>query len=118
MTKYVSAGEFIAHVEARGYKALPLTNSDAVAEGAELQITAYELKGPRGHKTIVLKNGDGLLSLDAANLWCDGVDFATAKITKSKAVSFTVPSTMSILSPAGRAVAAVAEGELRKKALR
>lgn len=73
---------FIDYVASRGYKALPLTNSQAAAEGADLKIMAYELIGPRRNRTVVIKDGDGLLSLDAAALWCDGVDYSTSKLRR------------------------------------
>lgn len=82
----VQPREFIDYVTSRGYKALPLTNSQAVAEGAELKIMAYELVGPRHNRTIVMKNADGLLPLDDAALWCDGVDYATKKVASKRRV--------------------------------
>ena len=73
--------DFIAYVEGRGYRAVPITNTIAVAlDGADLAIVGYELRGPRGNKTVVGKRSDGTLPKFDAELWCDGVDYTTARI--------------------------------------
>jgi len=78
---FVPPADLVAYVEARGYAITPITNATAAAQdGVDLKIMAYELRGPRGNKTILCKNRDGLLSLGAAQLWCDGVDYATASL--------------------------------------
>lgn len=82
-TEYVAPHAFIDFVKARGYRAIPITNTTAASEGADLQIVAYELRGPRGNKKVVGKNRDGLLPLFDAKLWCDGVDYATAKTKRA-----------------------------------
>ena len=74
---WVKPEDFIAYVNSRSYVAVPLTNSQAAAEGAEPRIGGYELRGPRGNRHVTLKNRDGLLPLGEARLWCDGVDYAT-----------------------------------------
>jgi hypothetical protein len=82
MNAFLSPREFTAYVEQRGYKATPVTNSIAAAEGADLMIVGYELRGPRGNKKFVGKNSDGLLPQFDAQLWADGVDYATAKFSR------------------------------------
>ena len=79
MTDYVQPANLIAFMTARGYRAEPFTNLIEAADCADLRILGYHLLGPRGHKTTLLKNRDGLLSLSAARLWCDSVDYATAQ---------------------------------------
>lgn len=75
----------IDFVESRGFKAMPVTNcQQAIQEGVELRICGYELLGPRGNRTVVAKDQQGLLPLDHAEAWCDGVDFATHKINQRK----------------------------------
>jgi hypothetical protein len=77
--EFVTPREFVAYVESRGYAAAPITNTTAAASGADLEIVGYELRGPRGNKTVVGKT-DGKLPLFDARLWADGVDYATRKI--------------------------------------
>ena len=77
---YLQPHDFIAYVESRGYRATPITNTIAAAEGAYLKVVGYELRGPRGNKTVVGKRPDGTLPKFDAELWCDGVDYATARI--------------------------------------
>lgn len=80
----VHARDLVAYVQSRGYQASPLINSVAVAEGAELRIGGYELRGPRGNRTVILKDADGLMPLDSAALWCDSVDYATRKLAAKR----------------------------------
>lgn len=75
----VAAMELVAYVESRGYTATPVTNSTVAAAGVPLKVVGYELSGPRGSKTFLPKDKDDLLSLDAAALWADGVDYASSK---------------------------------------
>ena len=49
-----------------------------------LRICGYTLKGPRGNKTVVIKNEDGLLPVTDADLWCSGVDYATMKLKQQR----------------------------------
>ena len=73
--------DFIAYVEGRGYRAVPIANTIAVAlDGADLAIVGYELRGPRGNETVVGKRSDGTLPKFDAELWCDGVDYATSRL--------------------------------------
>jgi len=77
--RYVTPDVFIAFVDGRGYKAEPITNDLAMElDGVPERIVGYTLRGPRGNKTVVTMNTEGLLALSDAKLWCDGVDYATA----------------------------------------
>jgi hypothetical protein len=77
---FVSATEFVAYVESRGYKTEPvLVLAD---EGVPLRVGGYTLMGPRGNKKTVIKNNNGLLPLFDAELWCDGVDYSTAQLKR------------------------------------
>lgn len=78
----VGPREFCAYVDCRGYEAFPVTNTIAASEGQPLEVVGYDLRGPRGNKTFVPKGKDGKLSIEAAALWCDGVDYATTKINR------------------------------------
>ena len=83
--QYIPPRDLIDYVQARGYRAWPVTNCQQfIHEGVELRICAYELRGPRGHRTVVVKDPQGLLSLDHAAIWCDGVDYATHKVQQRK----------------------------------
>ena len=78
----VTPTEFTAYVASRGYRTEPMFNSIAAGDGAPLEVTGYELRGPRGNKTVVIKEKDGRLSLFSAQLWCDSVDYATSKLRR------------------------------------
>jgi len=83
MKDMIEVTEFLEYVQRRGYKALALLNTTGVGEGKDMQINAYELRGPRGNRKVVIKDKDGLLSLFDAQLWCDGVDYATQRIRRA-----------------------------------
>lgn len=81
-----SPREMLDFVKARGYSAEPVTNCQAaVDQGAPLTIMGYELRGPRGNKGVIIKDPDGLYSREHVELWCDSVDYATAKIANRRA---------------------------------
>jgi hypothetical protein len=82
-TDYVDPKDFIAYVRSRGYRVSPLLALNGHDAGLDLVINGYELRGPRNNKKIVIKNKDGLLSLFDARLWCDGVDYATARVQET-----------------------------------
>ena len=82
-TDYVTPSAFIAYVRTRGYRVSPLMALDGHDAGLDLVINGYELRGPRNNKKIVIKNKDGLLSLFDARLWCDGVDYANARVEEN-----------------------------------
>jgi len=71
------------YVAGRGYKAQPLMNTLAAADGAQLKVMAYQLAGPRGNRTTVAQDRDGEYSFDAVKLWCDGVDYATSRLKRA-----------------------------------
>jgi hypothetical protein len=64
-----------AYVESRGYKAEPLLNSIAAAEGRPLEVVGYTLRGPRGNKKVVTPD-----DMFGTKLWCDSVDYATKRV--------------------------------------
>lgn len=68
-----------AYVESRGYHAKPILNTDAATQGLPLRVMGYELRGPRGNKTVI--TGEDMF---VAKLWCDGVDYATRKMAGDK----------------------------------
>jgi hypothetical protein len=67
------------YVKSRGYKAEPILNSQAAAEGQPLQVMGYLLRGPRGNKKVVTPD-----DMFGTELWCDGVDYATKRIEADK----------------------------------
>jgi hypothetical protein len=64
------------YVKSRGYSAKPILNSQAATEGKPLQVMGYELRGPRGNKKVVAAD-----DMFGTELWCDGVDYATKRIS-------------------------------------
>lgn len=80
----VTTDKMIAFVEDRGFKVKPILNTIAAGEGKPLEVTGFNLFGPRGNKTCLGKDKAGLVSLSMASLWCDCVDYATAKIKERK----------------------------------
>jgi hypothetical protein len=67
-------------VKSRGYNVEPVLNTGAAAEGKPLQLMGYRLIGPRGNEKVV-----EIDNLFAAQLWCDGVDYASRKVAARKA---------------------------------
>jgi hypothetical protein len=76
--------ELCKYVASRGFKAQPIMNTHAAAEGQPLRVMGYQLKGPRGNRTTVAQTPDGDYSFDAVRLWCDGVDYATTKVMERR----------------------------------
>jgi hypothetical protein len=88
---YVSPEDLIAYVTRRGYRANPMLNTIAAGAGQPLAVTGYLLIGPRGNRHALVKTREGLLPLDDAKLWCDGVDYATAAIRRKREDARAVP---------------------------
>lgn len=87
----VGPSGLVAFVRSRGYEASPILNTIAASEGAPLAVIGYDLRGPRGSKLFLPMDWAGLLSLDAAALWADGVDYATARLAERKAGRDSLP---------------------------
>ena len=84
MPNLVPPRTFTDYVAERGYTTSPVVNGQgAVADGQDLRVVGYDLIGPRGNRGFVPKDGD-LIDLDAAALWCDGVDYATRKVQERR----------------------------------
>ena len=81
--EFVTGRQLCAFVEGRGYRAVPVTNAVAAADGAPLEVVGYDLRGARGNKTFIARTGGGF-SLSQAALWADGVDYATDKVEKAR----------------------------------
>lgn len=85
MIHFVEPHEMIALVTARGFRSEPLLNTGAVEPGVPLAVGGFKLLGPRGNQHILIKDAAGRVDLDAARLWCDGVDYATAQVKAKRA---------------------------------
>lgn len=80
------------YVEARGYQATRLFNTIAAAEGEPVKLMGYQLNGPRGNKTFIETD-----NLEAARLWCDGVDYATGRLkgaSRVRAIEAKIAATL------------------------
>lgn len=84
MDAQVEPVAFVAFIRSRGYQAKPVLNTIAAGEGKLLVVCGYELIGPRRNRGFMPMQ-DGYLSIFSARLWCDGVDYATAKIAEKRA---------------------------------
>jgi len=73
----ITIPEMIGYIHDRGYRAERIFNDQE--QGAALRTVGLKLIGPRGNKHTLVSD-DGLVDLDMASLWCDGVDYATTKI--------------------------------------
>jgi hypothetical protein len=84
----ITARELMNYLKTRGrsYRAEPIFNSIAAAQdAAPLVVMGYALRGPRRNQKTVAVDADGTYPLDEVKLWCDGIDYATAKINERRA---------------------------------
>jgi hypothetical protein len=72
-SRCVTTREFLSYVASRDCRANP------ALDGQPLQVVGYELIGPCRNRKVVPVTPDGLLPLLDVVLWCDEVDYATAK---------------------------------------
>ena len=85
MQNLVTQLELSSYVESRGFRTERVFNTTSLElDGAELLVVALNLFGPRGNKGF-LGLTDGRGDLNAAKLWCDGVDYSTARIKDERA---------------------------------
>ena len=83
--KLVPVRTMLDYVEARGYRATPITNHvQFLQEGGELVVMGYELRGPRGNRKVIEKGEDGMVSLASVELWCDMIDYSSAKLAERR----------------------------------
>lgn len=76
----MTQGELRQMAAAGSFRAEPILNSDAAAEGSPLKVMGYTLRGPRGNRKVVELDDDGMVDFASVKLWLDGIAYANAKI--------------------------------------
>jgi len=79
--------DMINFVEARGYSVERIFNTTQVWLDTDVQLrcVGYSLRGPHGTKTVLKIDANGLVDLNAARLWCEGVDRSKQRVQREGA---------------------------------